>query len=520
MPQGSPTALFFLMSYLVLARKYRPQTFDQVVGQDHITSTLKRALALGRVAHALLFSGIRGVGKTSVARILAKALNCEKGPAENPCNQCPVCEEITAGRAVDVYEIDGASNRGIDEIRDLRENIRFMPVRARYKVYIIDEVHMLTKEAFNALLKTLEEPPAHVFFILATTEAHRIPLTILSRCQRYEFRRLPVRRLVDHLRRVAASEGVEMAEAALSLIAQAAEGSIRDALSLLDQALAAGARSEEEVIDALGLISRRLLVDLIEAILASDAQTALSLVGQAADFGYDLLRLSEDLVRSFRDLTILKVCGADEVLVNLPSEEIGRLESLARKVSVESLHLYFQTFLREHEGVRRSALPRLALEMAVIKACEVKNVLGLEEILKEIKRLHSSTAQSMVASTSLPSGETPGDLSGFLSFLKEKHPSLGAYLNQVKNKVWDGRVLRLQVPKGGLLEHKDRRQSLEAALKEFFGPEVTLELDFQEEEPNNSRNLRRDILQDPLVQETVKVFNARVTGFKPHLRKE
>ncbi|WP_456434099.1 DNA polymerase III subunit gamma/tau [Thermosulfuriphilus sp.] len=508
------------MAYLVLARKYRPQTFDEVVGQDHITSTLKKALASGRVAHALLFSGIRGVGKTSVARILAKALNCEQGPAENPCNQCSLCQEITAGRAVDVHEIDGASNRGIDEIRELRENIRFLPARARYKIYIIDEVHMLTKEAFNALLKTLEEPPGHVYFVLATTEAHKVPLTIVSRCQRYEFRRLPVRRLMDHLRRIAAAEGLEIEEGALSLIAQAAEGSIRDALSLLDQALAAGARTEAQVIETLGLVSREVIQELIIAILEADSKGAISVIGRAADFGYDLLRLSEDLVVAFRDLMVIRLCGADEELINLPPEEIGRLEALARKISPETLHLYFQILLREHEQVRRSAIPRLALEMAVLKASQVKNVVSLEEVLKELKRLKSGTSSSPAPrGTSDPSSR---DLTGFIAFVRGKSPPLAICLRQqVKDKIWDKGILAIKVPKGGLLEHPDRRRLLETLLKDYFGPQAQLKIDFYEEpSQNNGQQLRRRLLQDSLVQEAVRIFNARISGVKTYSRKE
>ena len=228
------------MSYLVLARKWRPQTFEEVVGQEPITRTLQNALAQGRIAHAFLFSGPRGVGKTSVARILAKALNCVQGVGPHPCNQCQVCKEITIGSALDVLEIDGASNRGIDEVRDLREKIKYLPTQGQYKVYIIDEVHMLTKEAFNALLKTLEEPPAHAVFILATTEPHKVPVTILSRCQRYDFRRIPTSLIQEQLEKLVGQEGWQIDAEGLALLAQEAEGSLRDAPGVLDQVVTFG----------------------------------------------------------------------------------------------------------------------------------------------------------------------------------------------------------------------------------------------------------------------------------------
>ncbi len=266
------------MSYLVLARKWRPQSFGEVIGQDHVTRTLQNALGANKVAHALLFSGPRGVGKTSVARILAKSLNCESGPAKDPCNSCTICEQITAGSCVDVNEIDGASNRGIDEIRQLREEIRFQPVQCRFRIYIIDEVHMLTNEAFNALLKTLEEPPAHAYFIFATTEPRKIPETIHSRCQHYEFRRLSETDLAAHLDRIVAKEGLGLPTEATQLLARQAQGSVRDSLSLLDQVAAFGAESYEDVCQALGVAGLATIEELADAIFASDVSKALSIL--------------------------------------------------------------------------------------------------------------------------------------------------------------------------------------------------------------------------------------------------
>jgi len=277
-------------SYLVLARKWRPQLFEEVVGQRHITRTLQNAISQKRVAHAFLFTGARGVGKTSSARILAKALNCETGPRINPCNQCTNCQEVTRGTSMDVIEIDGASNRGIDEIRELRENVRYTPAKSRYKIYIIDEVHMLTKEAFNALLKTLEEPPPHVIFIFATTEPHKIPATILSRCQRYDFKRIPFREVIGSLKRIVEEEEIQISQRGFLAIAQESEGSLRDAESLLDQVIAYAGKNirDEDIAEVLGLIDRKMLSDTIEAIADRDAERCMEVIEHVYHFGYDL----------------------------------------------------------------------------------------------------------------------------------------------------------------------------------------------------------------------------------------
>ncbi len=268
------------MDYQVLARKFRPQRFDDVTGQEHVVRTLANAIGQGRIGHAYLFSGPRGVGKTSVARILAKSLNCETGPTATPCNVCPNCREITDGTSMDVREIDGASNRGIDEIRELRENVKFAPAAAKYKIYIIDEVHMLTREAFNALLKTLEEPPGHVIFIFATTENHKVPATILSRCQCYDFRRISLAQIAANLDRIAREEGLTVSPAALTWIAEAGDGSMRDAQSIFDQIIsyAGPAIADDDVEELLGLADRKYLFRLSEAVLARNAGVCLTIL--------------------------------------------------------------------------------------------------------------------------------------------------------------------------------------------------------------------------------------------------
>jgi DNA polymerase-3 subunit gamma/tau len=297
------------VEYLVLARKWRPQVFEDVVGQDHVVKTLKNAIRRDRVAHALIFSGPRGIGKTSVARILAKALNCEKGPAETPCNECTNCREITEGVSMDVREIDGASNRGIDEVRELRENVKFSPLTSRYKVYIIDEVHMLTKEAFNALLKTIEEPPPHVIFMFATTEVHRVPATILSRCQRHEFRRMSIKQISATLRKIATAEGIEISDAGLTLIAEGAEGSLRDAESIFDQVIsyAGTVVKDGDVETLLGFTDRKLLYDISRAVLGRDAKAALRILDEGYYAGVDMKQFYQMLQRHFMNLLLVKV---------------------------------------------------------------------------------------------------------------------------------------------------------------------------------------------------------------------
>lgn len=377
------------MSYLVLARKWRPQTFRDVVGQESVVRTLQNGLLRDRVAHAMIFSGVRGVGKTTLARIMAKALNCQGDTEEKPCGTCQSCKEIVAGSAVDLHEIDGASNRGIQEIRELKENIRFFPTQARYKIIIIDEVHMLTTEAFNALLKTLEEPPEHVYFMFATTELHKVPITILSRCQRYELKRVPFTRLVEFFAQISKNEQVDIPVSALEMIAREADGSVRDGLSLLDQVFSFGGEkvTENDVVQVLGLVDRKIFINLARALLAGDLAACFGLLEKTYGAGLDLKRFSTDLLEYVRSLLICRTSTNPASLLEVSDQELAELQELAASQSRETLALLFQLLFKGISEMQYSSHPRLVLEMAFVKVVEAGQVVPASSLLTRLDAL-------------------------------------------------------------------------------------------------------------------------------------
>jgi len=382
------------MSYLVLARKWRPMTFDDLVGQEHVSRTLTNAILSGRIAHAFLFTGVRGVGKTTSARILAKSLNCEKGPTPTPCLKCPACEEIAASRDIDVQEIDGASYNGVDEVRKLQESLPYRPSRDRFKVVIVDEVHMLSSSAWNAFLKTLEEPPPHVKFIFATTEVHKVPVTILSRCQRYDFKLIPAGVIAKRLRYVLDQEQIEADEAALSLMAREAAGSMRDAMSLLDQAIAWGGSKlvGEDIARVLGVAGHGTLHDLAAALVTGDAPACLHVVARLADQGFDLFQVAKDLLEHLRDLVVVKICKDPEQLVELTKEDLDRAKTLVDGVSVDDLLRLHHGFSRGFDQMAYAPQQRSALEMLLVRLAMRPPLLPLDDILQRLGELDKRLA--------------------------------------------------------------------------------------------------------------------------------
>ena len=385
------------MSYKVIARKYRPQTFGDMVGQQHVTRTIANAIESNRVAHAYIFSGVRGVGKTTAARVLAKALNCAKGATAEPDNTCDSCREISAGTSLDVLEIDAASNRGIDQIRELREMVRYAPASSRYKVVILDEAHQLTDEASNALLKTLEEPPERVVFILATTRAEDLAETIKSRAQLFQFRSLTFQEIAGEIERIVKAENLQIESAAVAVLARAAEGSLRDGLSLLEQAISYsdGTITDAQVRELLGVVAENVLDELVGAIAAQSAERALGLVHRLIADGQNLQHFCRESIRHFRNLLVTRVCGADSQLVAAPTDERPRLAEHAALFSEEDLTRFFNILLMTDDELRRKPDPRLHLELGLLKLINAQRLAPLEEVLAQIRGEQGGTPREL-----------------------------------------------------------------------------------------------------------------------------
>jgi DNA polymerase-3 subunit gamma/tau len=495
--------------YQVSARKWRPQTFEEVIGQRHVATTLINAVQRGKVAQAYLFSGIRGVGKTTMARLLAKALNCATPQGASPCNQCDSCREITEGRSVDVVEIDGASNTGVDDVRELREKVKYLPLRGKYKIYIIDEVHMLSNAAFNALLKTLEEPPLHLVFIFATTESHKIPATILSRCQHFVFRRISRQEIIAQLQRVADERKVRFAERGLVLIAKAAEGSMRDALSLLDQAIAYGGQevSEEDLFTLLGRMGEARFHSLVRAIHDRNAPAALGLAKEIADQGYDLRQFIADWMEHLRHLIVARNVEGAEAWIDLPKEEIDEIRAEAALFSDEELQRLFSLFARLQAEIRTAPHPHLLFEVVLIKAISLAHLQPVEKILERLEFLggggspspqgsmRPSTLSERSMAVPAPSVEKAREMpkaspsptapdkkriwQQIISEIKEKRPSLGSFLEQgtlleiTEQRVKMGYSESFLIP---LIQKEENKKLMSALFKTHFQKELALEL--------------------------------------------
>lgn len=461
------------MTYLIYARKYRPKTFEEMIGQKPIVQTLQNAIKNNRVAQAYIFSGMRGVGKTTAARILAKALNCQLGPTPTPCNKCELCKEISEDRSVDVLEIDGASNRGIDEVRSLREGIKYKPIRSRNKVIIIDEVHMLTREAFNALLKTLEEPPPHTVFIFATTEFHKVPATIKSRCQHFEFKKISQKEIINRLVDISQKEKIKISSFGLSLIAQAADGSLRDSQSLLDKAVAFSGEviNDEDLKEILGTISKDLLFAFSKTILEEKPDEVFPLVEKVIESGYDLRFFYKELVQHFRNLLLVKSVKNPQDLLPLNEEDMTDLKEEAKKASEEELLRYLVALQQGEPGLKFSSHPRIYLEVSLVKLSHFKKITPLKDVIQELEDIKKELRSP------------PGKEFSKNTFQKEK--------------VLEEKVLEEKAP-------------------EVTNQEIneTIPNKFEEDKGKREREIET-AMQDPSVQSFMDKFKAQVLSIKP-----
>lgn len=563
--------------YEVLARKYRPQTFSELAGQEHVSRTLQNAIDSGRVAHAFLFTGARGVGKTSTARIMAKTLNCEKGVTHEPCNVCQQCVEITKGTSTDVFEIDGASNNGVDDVRDLRDNIKYLPSHSRYRIIIIDEVHMLSTNAFNALLKTLEEPPEHVKFIFATTEPHKLPVTILSRCQRFDFKRVTLPKIIARLREIADKEAVIISDSALALVARKGDGSMRDSLTALDQVLAfCGSNvSDEDVMTLLGTVDRRLLAELSAAVFSGDTQSVLEGVKRVDLVGYNMRQFCQELIEHFRNLLVIRSVKKPEEILDLASAELDELKLQADSIAPLDLQRRLTLLIKADAEMAYASFPRLIMEMALLKAALLAPVVPIQELIEKIKLLEAGAVhtpalpweavrapaapaashpepprsapqakqpppqpiqaaaqQAPTATLSATGGLT--DWGRFVSFVIDKRPAIGSILEHGSPLKQDSGLIEIGFPGDSyyLTAAQDAEfvADVQSLAKEFSGGDPLVKvksivsnaenapLSLAEKKKSDQQQrmaeLKLEVQNHPVVKEAERVFGSRVTDIR------
>lgn len=541
------------MEYQVSARKWRPQRFDDIIGQGHVTRTLQNAIKNNRIAHAYIFSGSRGVGKTTTARILAKALNCVNGPTPEPCNNCSPCKEITSGMSTDVLEIDGASNTGVDDVRDLRESVKYAPMHGKYKVYIIDEVHMLSNSAFNALLKTLEEPPAHAIFVFATTEVHKIPATVLSRCQHFNFKRLTLLEIVDRLRLIAEKDAIDINDNGLAVIAKAADGSMRDSLSILDQVISFCGKKidEKEIADILGVINKDIIFSFISRLKEKDSAGLVKIIREVQDCGYDVRQFCNNLIEQIRNTLIAKVSGNPEELIELSKEAVNEIKEIAGGFLIEDIQLLFTIFLKAQEEIRWSPYPWMSLEMAAVKAVHMpsfKNIDKLIELVssssgntsgfsqkaeKKIRNSEDLSAIKAEAAEQKMQNSADAAMHGngngssvnweeLVHKVKERKPNIGSYLEQ-------GELVRssegeLTIGFSGsssflidLIEKDDNKKVLKNLINDICHRDIHLRfIKISAGADNGNNRGKNEAGQDinPLVKDALNIFGGKLLGVR------
>lgn len=530
------------MSYLVLARKWRPQTLEDLVGQEPIARILKNAIAQNKVAHAYVFSGPRGVGKTTTARILAKALNCVSGPTTEPCGKCQSCTAIADGSSMDVSEIDGASNTSVENIRDLRERVRYAPSGGKHKVYIIDETHMLSTSAFNALLKTLEEPPSHVIFVLATTEPKKIPPTVLSRCQHLPFRRISGQKIKERLKYISEEEGIKITDSALEMITRASDGSMRDSLTILDQA---ASFSEDitvsEIKDLLGITDVETLSELTSAVLEGDRQNIISIISELTSSGTDMKALTKDLLYFVRNLLITKITNNADNNIDLSEQELNAIDNLKNRATEEHLALILSELIKAEPGIKSSFYPRIAIEMALIRLSLLSHLKLVNEALTIV-----SGQQAVVGSQENRGQKIEGKVKETENRrigepeAKITHSSIQDIWNVVLEKIDETNhplFSKLQegdvffgnneikiIFNGGLSVHaesiKENLPVIKKLIQDLSGRNISINVETVKAKSVSKKNLKEEAKNNPIVREALELFEGRIVDVIPNTEKQ
>ncbi len=550
------------MSYLVLARKWRPQGFDDLIGQEPIIRVLKNSLEQGKTAHAYLFSGPRGVGKTSTARILAKALNCIDGPTSTPCGSCTFCTSITDGSSVDVMEIDGASNNSVNDIRDLRERVKYVPSGGRYKVYIIDETHMLSDAAFNALLKTLEEPPPHVVFVLATTAPKKIPSTVLSRCQHLPFRRISGSQIKERLTKISDAEGIHISGPALEMIARAADGSLRDSLTILDQISSFSSDiSEADIKDLLGITDFGLLSQFSTALIEGKRDEILKVTGELTEKGTDIRSFMKELIQFFRDMLVTSIVKKPEETFDLSKEELEIIKSMLSKTSEDQLTLLLSELLKAEVDIRNASSPRLAFEMSLLKASFLNEFKPLKEIIENIEEYMKLEPYTGNSKTNFQRSEenieqqiTEGEMKSIEKEFTDEETEIIPLSEPIKqelepapleshtitDEIWDSAIRKMDPPLASKLSKasfrlvgdklfltlnggysffadsiKKNAELIEQIFTEELGSKIVLEIGTAKKKTIRKKDLKEEVMADPAIQEVLELFDGRIVDVMP-----